>query len=368
MIPYVEALAWNTGKTALETVTLVEPSECWFEVSYYGIGECEIYAPATVFNLSALQKGRFVKMPHVGFLWVLISVEYHFSADGARMISARGIEAKSVAAKRIIRDPLAFTSTNLQTAMNALFSRNLGADASAARKIGGLVYDFSAVSGKTTDAQAPRENLLDYTQALLKTYAVGIVSTLNASGKILLSAIEGQDKSGTVIFSQSFDNLISATFFTSDENKKTNAQVVSSFSQDDETVDYVQYEPAESGGASGIDRAEIIVQANLATKVTNADGTETDLDPASDEYIAMQKAAGAAALGEHQTVTEFNGEIDLEHSGYTFGVDFTVGDLVAIRDEYFGIGTRPSATARVTKYTFKQDAGGYGEQAEYGNE
>ena len=78
----------------------------------------------------------------------------------------------------------------------------------------------------------------------------------------------------------------------------------------------------------------------------------------------MQKAEGAAALSEHQTVTEFNGEIDLEHSGYTFGVDFFLGDQVAIRDEYFGI----SAKARVTKYTFKQDAGGYGEQAEYGNE
>lgn len=365
MIPYIEALAWNAEKTALFPVSLVEPSECWFEVSYYGLGECEIYAPASGANLVALQKGRFVKMPHVGFLWVLISVEYHFSADGARMISARGIEAKSVAGKRIIRDPLALKSADdLRAAMNTLFALNIGADASAARQIGGFVYDFSALSGKETAAQATRENLLTYTQALLKTYGVGTISTVNAAGKILFEAIEGQNKSGTVIFSQSFDNLISATFFTSDENKKTNAQIVSTFSQDDESVEYVQYQPAEDGGASGIDRAELIVQANLSTKLKQEDGTEIDIAPTDDEYIAMQKAEGAAALGEHQTVTEFNGEIDLAHSGYTFGVDFNIGDLVAIRDEYFGI----SSTARVTKYTFKQDAGGYGEQAEYGNE
>jgi hypothetical protein len=37
---------------------------------------------------------------------------------------------------------------------------------------------------------------------------------------------------------------------------------------------------------------------------------------------------------------------------------------VEITDEYFGY----TAKARVIKYTFKQDASGYGEEAEYGNE
>ena len=362
MIPYISVLKWNAGKTALEPFAVVEPAECWLELSYFETGEFEIYAPATVGNLLALQKGNFVQIPNKAYIWQIRSVQYEFNADSARMISAKGFEAKIVAGQRIIKDPMALPA-NLQTALNALYSRNLGADANAQRQIGGLAYDFTAVSAKTTNAQAPRENLLDYTQALLKTFGCGTISTLNAAGKILLKAIEGADKSGTVIFAQSFDNLIAATFFTSDENKKTHAQVVSTFTENDQATDYVQYEPAEASGATGIDRAEITVQSNLSTKVKNADGTETDLDPSGATYIAMQKAEGASALGEHQTVTEFNGEIDLAHSGYTFGEDFDLGDLVAIRDEYFGI----SATARVTKYTFKQDASGYGEQAEYGN-
>jgi len=363
MIPYINVLKWNAGKTALEPFAVVEPAECWLELSYYTTGECEVYAPATASTLIALQKGHFVQIPHKAYIWQIVSVQYEFNADGARMISARGQEAKRAAGLRIIRDPMALPQ-NMQAALNALYSRNLGADAIAQRKIGGLVYDFSALAEKQTTAQATRENLLDFTQALLKTCGCGLLGTLDATGKIKIAAIEGADRSGTVIFAQSFDNLISATYYTSGANSKTNAQIVSTFSENDQATDYIAYEPAEAGGASGIDRAEITVNSNLSTKVKNADGTETDLDPSGATYINMQKAEGAAVLGEHQTVTEFNGEIDIAHAGFTFGTDFNLGDLVAIRDEYFGI----SATARVTKYTFRQDAGGYGEQAEYGNE
>lgn len=363
MIPYVEILKWNAGKTALAPFAVVEPSECWFELSYFEIGEFEVYAPATAGTLAVLQKGNFAKIPHRDFLWVITSVQYEFNADGARMVSAKGFEAKWIAGKRIIRDPLTLPS-NLQTAMNALFSANLGNNAIAQRKINGFRYAFDALSGKTTDAQATRENLFDFTRNLLKLHKCGTISTLDGDGKILLSAINGQNKSGTVIFSQSLDNLISATYYTSDEDAKTNSQIVSTFNENNETHEYIAYSPDETSGASGIDRAEIIVKSNLSTKVQNPDGTETDLAPTDPTYIAMQKAEGAAALSEHQTKTEFNGEIDLEHSGYVFDVDFFLGDQVAIRDEYFGV----SAIARVFKYTIKQDAGGYGEQAEYGNE
>lgn len=363
MLPYVEILAWNANKTALVPFTVVEPSECWFEISYYENGQFEVYAPATAENLIVLQKWNYVKIPHKAFLWVITSLQYEFNADGARMVSAKGYEAKFVVGKRIIRDPMSLPS-NLKNAMDALFARNLGNLAINVRKINGLRYSFASLSEKTTEAQATRNNLLEFTQNLLKLHRCGTFSTLDTDGKILFYAVNGQDKSDTVLFSQSFDNLISSTFYTSDENTKTNSQIVSTFNEDDQTREIVAYSPTETSGESGIDRAEIIVQSNLSTKVKNEDGTETDLDPDGEEYANMQKAEGSAALAEHRTVTEFNGELDLAHSPYVFGVDFSVGDLVGIRDEYFGI----SAKARVLKYTIKQDATGYGEQADYGTE
>lgn len=360
MIPYVEVLTWNADKTALSASALVEPSECWFELSYYEIGQFEIYAPATAANLAALQKGRFAKLPHLSFLWIITALSYSFNADGARMVSATGFEAKWIVGKRIIREPFAL-SYQLMNGMVQLYHRNIGYLASYSRKIEGMTYDFSAIGNKTTEAQATRENLLAFTQNLLKLHKCGTISTLDENGKVFFQAVNGQDKSATVTFSQSLDNLISSTFYTSDEDKKTDAQIVSTFNENDETHDYVADFP-EYGGADGIDRAEIVVQSNLSTKVKNSDGTETDLSPTDPQYIAMQRSEGAAALAEHQTKTSFDGEIDLSHSGYTFGEDFFLGDIIGIRDEYFGI----AASARVSKYTFKQDASGYGELADYG--
>lgn len=370
MIPYVEILKWNDGKTALESFKLIEPSQCWFEVMYYDKGQFEIYTAANLISLNALKKGNFVKIPHKNYLWVITSVQYEYNAEGGRMIDVKGYEAKWVISKRIIRDPLQLP-TSLQAAMQLLFDLNLGPRAISQRRIDGLTYSFSALAGKSTEAQATRGNLLDFTLNLLKLHKSGIVSNY-LNGKINVSAIVGEDKSESVIFAQSLDNLINSTYYSSDEEKKTHCQVVSTFNETTGTgpsrtttsQDYVAYYPDETDEPSGIDRAEIMIQSNLSTKVTQEDGTEIEIDPSSQTYQDMQKSEGASALAEKIEVVEFNGEIDLQNSQYQFGVDFNLGDLVKVQDEYFGY----SAKARINKYTFKQDASGYGEEAEYSSE
>lgn len=368
MIPYIEILKLNANKSAINPFAVIEPSECWFEISYYETGEFEIYAAATANSLSALQKGNFVKIPHKSFVWIITSIQYEYNADGARMISAKGFEAKYIVSKRIIRDPLELPAA-LENALEMLFAANLGANAIIQRRIKSFVWAWNGLQGKTTEAQATRGNLLEFTQNLLKLHKVGTTSELQ-NGKILFFTVNGTDRSDKVLFSQSLDNLISATYFTSDEDLKTNAQIVSTFS-DQETVggvkrtinhDYVAYYPAETAGKSDIDRAEMLVESNLSTKITNESGQEVEISPDSALYVSMQQAEGASALAEKHTIVEFNGEIDLTNCQYVFGEDFNLGDLVKIRDEYFGF----EAKARILKYTIKQDADGYGEEAEFG--
>lgn len=368
MIPYVEILKWNAAKTELQPFALIEPSQCWFELSYYETGEFEIYAVASLSAVNALRKGNFVCIPNKPYLWEIKAIQYEYNADGARMIDATGFEAKCVISQRIIRDPLQLP-TDLNDAMTLLFDKNIGRNAITARQISGLVYNFDALDGKDTEAQATRSNLWEFSANLLKLHKSGCTSYLK-NGKISVEAIVGADKSDAVLFAQSMDNLINATYYTSDNDLKTNCQIVSTFTETTTAAgvrtsvseDYVAYYPDEAAGASGIDRAEMILQSNLSTKITDERGVEIEIDPSSATYQEMQKAEGASALAEKVTVTEFNGEIDLENSNYEFEKDFFVGDLVKVRDEYFGY----EAKARITKYTFKQDESGYGEEAEYG--
>lgn len=351
MIPYVEVI----GKYTLKPFAVVEPSECWFELSYYNIGEFEVYASATSSNLQALKMGNYIKIPHKPYLWIIKSVQYTFNSEGARMIDVKGFEAKWLLHTRIILNPYQL-ETNLATAVSNLLLKNLGANALSYRKIVGfnvITPNFNVTIDQT---QAPRQDIADFLLPLLKAYGCGCYTTFE-NGQITFRAIQGVDRTSSVLFAQSMDNLISSEYFENSENKKTYCRVVSTFSENNQDVEYVQ---DYNQGLNNIDRLEMVIESNLSTKLE--DGTE--ILPSSDTYKWMQMQEGKSQVAEKYIDVQFSAELDLQYSNYEFEKDFFIGDLVKVRDEYFNY----EASTRIIKYTFKQDATGYGEQAEYGNE
>ncbi len=356
MIPYVEVI----GKYTLEPFAVVEPSQCWFELSYYDIGEFEVYAPASQTNLNALKMGNYIKIPNKPYLWIIKSVQYTFNSEGARMIDVKGFDAKWLLHTRIILNPYQL-ETNLATAFYNLINNNVGLGALSYRKIIGvnvITPDFNITIDQT---QAPRQDIADFLLPLLKANQCGCYTTFE-NGQITFRAIKGTDRTLSVLFAQSMDNLISSEFFENSENKKTFCRVVSKFSEkneDDQTIE-IEYAQDYNQGATNIDRLEMVVESNLSTKLD--DGTE--ILPSSDTYKTMQQQEGKNQLAERYIDIQFNAQLDLQYSNYEFEKDFFLGDLVKVRDEYFNY----EAETRILKYTFKQDETGYGEEAEYGTE
>lgn len=369
MIPYVNIL----DKYSFLPKALVEPSQCWFEISYYENGEFEIYAPATEKNIDSLKRGNFVTIPHRKYIWIIVSVQYEFNSDGARMIDVKGFEAKHLLSKRIIYTP-ELIQGSLDTEVCRIVNFALGTGANSYRKIKGFKALNSNIEETLLPTQATRGNLLDFTLSLIKSYKVG-AETLYEDGNIVFQLKKGRDLSDSILFSQSMDNLISSTYFESDANEKTYCQIVSTFKEKTNTTEFVKQYPVSDPSVSGqpkanvgIDRSEISLESNISNKYTDENGTEITLDLTKNadkqKYEEFLVEAGKTALSEHLLDVEFNGEIDLQHSIYKFGEDFDIGDLIKVRDEIFGY----EAKARILKYTFKQDASGYGEECEYGNE
>jgi len=355
MIPYVEI----KDKYTLKTLALIEPQECWFELSYQDVGEFEVYCRASKANLQALQKGRYVKLPNKRFIWVITSVRYTFTAGGARMISATGYEAKWLLNKRCILTPKELQGTITQ-AVYGLVNHALGTGASATRTISDnngnhkFIVDTNDLLIDISGTQAPRGNLLEFVTHLLKQYGCGsIVEFVN--GTLKYSIFTGRVKTDSVRFSQSLDNLLSSEYLTDDAEIATSALVVS-------TVDDVDYTQTHDIGATGIDRAEVLVESNISTKYEDASGEEKETTPDSTLYKGWMLEEGKNKLAEHITIEEVKGEIDVVNSIYAFDEDFFIGDMVRVQDEYFNF----FANSIITKYTFKQDANGYGEEAEYG--
>lgn len=361
MIPYVEI----KDKYTLKTVALVEPQECWFELSYQDVGEFEVYCRATPANLKALQKGRYIKLPNKRFIWVITAVKYGFTAGGSRMISATGYEAKWLLNKRCILTPKELSGTITKAVYN-LTNCAMGTNATEARKIKGFTVDTNDLLIDISGTQASRGNLLEFVNNLLKIYNCGSIVEFEG-GALKYKIFTGEVKNHSVKFSQSLDNLLSTEYLTDDAAIATYAQVVSTFEETQtvgETeykhkVDYIQ---EVDKGQTGIDRAEIVLESNLATKYEDANGVEQETTPDSALYKGWQKEEGKNKLAEYGTVEEINGEIDLANSNYIFDEDFFIGDIVRIQDEYFNF----FIDTKISKYTIKQDANGYGEEAEYG--
>lgn len=352
MIPYIEII----GKSTLKVTALVEPQECWLELSYYDYGEFEIYCKASLANLTNLQKGNYVKIPNKPYVWVITSLNYTY-VEGVPMISAKGYEAKWLLHKRIIQAPIELPST-VALAVEQLVTNNLSTGAATARQIQGFSVAASGITTALTDTQAVRGNLMDFVNNLLKTYNLGSIVTYE-NEQLVYKVIQGQDVSDTVRFSQSLDNLVESSYLTDDSNIGTNALVVS-------TVEDVDYVGTYDNGATGVDRAEIYINSNLSTEYTPAGATEPvklDLTNPSDLalYISWLNQEGYTGLTEYVESNELSSTLDLTNSIYEFENDYTIGDIVGVRDEYFNF----NANARILKITFKQDAKGYGEEADY---
>ena len=358
MIPYLEI----RDKYTLKTVALVEPQEFWFELSYQDIGEFEIFCRASKANLNAIQKGRFVTMPNKRFIWFITSVQYTFTAGGARMISAKGYEAKWLLKKRCILTPKDIQGT-ITKAVYGLVNQNLGTGAQAARKIANFTVDTNDLLISISRTQAPRGNLLEFVNPLLKQYDCGsIVEFVN--GVLKYRIFTGNVKTDSVRFSQSLDNLLSSDYYTDDAEKATFSLVVSTVEteQTGGIKKDIEYPKEHNNGATGIDRAEIYTDSSLSTKYEDANGEEKETTPDSALYQGWLAEEARNKLAEHITITEINGEIDIANSNYTFDEDFFIGDMVGVQDDYFNFFAVPI----ISKYTFKQNAESYSEEAEYG--
>ena len=360
MLPYVEVL----DKYTLKRFALVEPQECWFELSYYEVGEFEVYCTATAANLKALKKGNYIKLPNKRFVWVITAVRYTFKADGARMILAKGYEAKYLLKKRCILTPVELQGT-ITKAVYGLVNHALGTGANAARKVVGFKVDANDLLIDISGTQAPRGNLMEFVNPLLKQYNCGS-QVIYENNELKYTILNGAVRNN-IRFSQALDNLLASEYLTDDEEVGTNVLVVSTFDEtitngDTEIKHKVDYTQEYDNGKTGIDRAEIVIESNLSTKYEDANGVEMETTPDSTLYKGWQIEEGKKELAKHTEIEEVSGEIDLQNSNYEFDTDFYIGDIVKVQDGYFNFSINP----RILKYTIKQDVNGYGEQADYG--
>lgn len=365
----IDVLEIRGGNRELIGIVDTAKSIIWHTV-YFGVGDFEIYVQLTPQHLILLQAGNFVTRSDNDEVGIIENVTTTYNVQDGYMIVASGRFAKSILDRRLIYKLSGNTNTPsilsgkveiaarqlvLDNAISCSFDNRRNIPVLALGGLKNLPAIIVDENGNAAQKQVSYQNLMQYTDEVLKEYNYGAKVILNASNKMLLYVVySGEDRSAdneagntAVIFSTGYENLTSSEYHYSEQEAR-NAALIGGAG---EGLD--RFYSLLTGGAAGLQLRELWVDAssiNRKHKVNDEEQTYTDA-----EYKKMLDQAGMKQLATRPAVETFNGEINASFGNWIFGRDFFVGDLVTLQDDTIN----KYATVRITEATEVQDENGY---------
>lgn len=347
---------------------------------YYGAGKFEIYAPMTANDKELLQTGYYITRRDEENVGIIEAIDYTDSVQDGTMILATGRMAKSVLDRRIVYNLTGNSnaptriSGNVAAAVQKVVQNHAGSGASAARNMGilqgsngGITKTITTAAGNPTSRQTSYGGLLEWTDSVLQEYGCGAYISIDSNLALVYNCYEGADRSvgntagnTPVIFSQDFDNLVSAQY-THDTTTEKNAALVGG---EGEGMERFCVEISDDNLTPWTRRETFIDASSQSTKYKDSSGVEQTYTNA--EYSELLTSHGRGELSELTVTETFTGEINTAFSPYKFGKDkdFWLGDIITIQDNKLGL----YMNVRVLKATEVQDDSGYLLSIEYGNE
>ncbi len=200
----------------------------------------------------------------------------------------------------------------------------------------------STTSTSSGTMQVTGKNLMEWIYKVcemvggtIKIDASGLTEHLHNSDAVYtymtLQLAEGEDKSDSIIFSDSLENIASMSFSENFEEYSNFAYICGSGEGLQRVWATSHGKSSDSSVPTGLDRHEIFI-----SEVSNV-GQDTD----NTDESAQLMTSGLESLTSPTYATE--AEIIVENGRYTYGTDYAVGDIVTIRYDRWGI----SLTARL---------------------
>ena len=371
MIDYVEIRNENT-----DVIGIVDAAKSiiWHSV-YFGVGDFEIYAPATADILRLLRVGYYVTRPDNREIGIIESINIANNQQDGLMIVASGRFAKSILDRRLIYNLSGSVNTatilrgNVEeeirevvanNAINCAFDSRRNIPLLGLGELSNIPLRIVDDNGYATEKQVSYGNLLEYTDGVLLEYGLSSIVVLN--GAILQYIVyQGTDRSATntdgnipIVFSQEFDNL-TASEYSYNANTEKNVALIGGAGEGIE-----RFYSLIAGSVSGLNRRELWIDASSISK-TYKDGNNEDQTYPDDEYKTMLDAKGKQDLSPHVATEMFSGTIDITNGNWVYNRDFSIGDIVTVQDNHIGT----YVNVRIREITEVQDENGYKVEAIY---
>ena len=371
MIDYVEVRGSDT-----KVIGIIDTAKSiiWRSV-YFGVGDFEIYAPATSEIVDLLKMGRYITRNNNAEVGIIESVLVADDKQDGAMITASGRFVKSILDRRIIYT-LSGTSNKAtilrgkveeavrevvyNNAISCAFDSKRNIDLLALGAVGGIPYKIVDDNGNTAQKQVTNENLLTYTDSVLEEYGLSATCILYG-GKFNYTVFSGWDRSTNntvgnmpIVFSREFDNL-NETTYSYDTTAEKNVALIGGEGEGVERF-YSLVERTEAD----LQRREMFVDASSLSK-TYRDDNDVEQTFTDAEYKAMLDTQGKQELTPLAAAEAFDGVIDITNGNYVYGRDFSLGDIVTIQDNNIG----KYINVRIREATEVQDENGYSVEVKY---
>lgn len=351
----------------ISVVDTVE-SVIWTE-RYSNVGDFELFVGASKYFLDLLKPDYYLRIPNSEEFMIIESQEIKSDIDNGDKLLIKGRSLSSILDRRVVFQRT-IISSGIQDAIWTLLLENaITPPGQVQRTIPGFVFTYSADPLVITPALSPTvtteyygEGLLDVIQFLCDRSKLGFKLLHNDTYNFEFSLYVGKDRSYAqstnpfVVFSPSFDNLMSSDYFFTQKFYKTIALIMGDAYNvaTRPTVDFDEWEndptnPNYPTIRTGLDRRELFVDApdlsiiNPATGLPYTDGVT---------YTQMLYERARLDLRKNVGFSTFDGETD-STSQFKYGTDFNLGDIVQLEDAY-GNGGR----ARVTEFVTSENLAG----------
>lgn len=344
-------------------------SVIWHTV-WFGVGDFEIYAPATADHLQLLSIGNYITRSDDVEVGIIESISVTNSIIDGAMVTATGRFAKSILDRRLIYNLTGNSNKatvlrgKVENAARSLVANNAiscGFDSrrnfpllelGALKNIPDVIVDDA---GYAAEKQVSYQNLLEYSDGLLEEYGLSSLVILNDDTKKLQYVVrKGTDRSSEntnglepVIFSRDYDNLSDSEYYYSTEEKK-NAALIGG-----EGEGLGRFYSLIAPNETGLERREIFVDAASITK-KYMDG-ETEREYTDSEYTAMLNTQGMQELAPLTEKESFSGTIIVTDGNYILNEDFSLGDVVTVQEN----SINKFINVRIVEVTEVQDENGY---------
>lgn len=332
-------------------------------VRYAECGDFEIEVPLRQRYIDTFVLDAVVYDNESDYHMLIEKVFLRTDLEKGNTLVARGRDLKSLLERRVIWPSWYLADGTVQAIAWQILGQNFmgPSDAHRAMPITMVLSSDPLVKGKRSSADYNGQNALEAIKKLAVANSLGfyLTPTDNAGGLVhydfgLYHGVDRSDpRSGrpVVEFSPMYETLTATEYLHTNEEYKNFAYIIG------EEMTPTEAQPRRSrwntshdtpnSHQRGVRRREVTVTASdLRSKQDN----DTVIPPA--DYMAILRGRGLEELGGLKEQKLLTGEI-VAGGPYEYGVDYNLGDLVTMANEYGHRGA-----VRVEEYTTTVDANG----------